>query len=222
MKVLALDTATLTASIALVEDARVLAGATHDSAGRKADLLVVIDELCREAGVAPTELDAIAIGAGPGSFTGLRIGMATAKGIAFAAKRPLWAVSTLAALASEGGAGLVIGVLDARRGEVFAGCYRDGVLAAPERVLPPAELAAWIATLGEPARFVGDALAVHPELSPFADRWQHATPSAAAVARLALAGARVDVVTTGSPAYIRMAEAELKYPDGIPGALRKR
>lgn len=222
MKVLGLDTATLTASIAVLDGTRVLASTTHDSAGRNADLLVVIDAICREANVAPRELDAIAVGAGPGSFTGLRIGMATAKGIAFAAHRPLWAVSSLAALAHEGGAGLVAAVLDARRGEVFAGCYRDGVLAAPERVMPPSELASWLATIGEPARFIGDALAAHSELAPFADRWQHATPSAAAVVRLALVGARIDVVTSGAPTYIRLPEAEIKYPDGVPGALRKR
>src|SRR5882757_3035076 len=80
---------------------RVLAECRHDTSGRGADLLVKLDELCRGAGLAPTAFDAIAIGAGPGSFTGLRIGMATAKGIAFAVKCPLWAVSSLAALAFE-------------------------------------------------------------------------------------------------------------------------
>jgi tRNA threonylcarbamoyladenosine biosynthesis protein TsaB len=99
VKVLGLDTATATAGIAIVDGDRVLGEARHDTSGRGADLLVKIDEVCRAAGVAPGALDAIAIGAGPGSFTGLRIGMATAKGIAFAAQRPLWAVSSLAALA---------------------------------------------------------------------------------------------------------------------------
>ena len=84
MKVLGLDTATQTAGIALVEargdQAIVLGAARRDTRGRGADLLVAIDQVCRDAGVAPAALDAIAIGAGPGSFTGLRIGMATAKG----------------------------------------------------------------------------------------------------------------------------------------------
>lgn len=232
MKVLGLDTSTLTAGIAVVDDDRVLAEARHDSSGRTSDLLVSIDDVCRRAGVAPGALDAVAIGAGPGSFTGLRIGMATAKGIAFAAKRPLWSVSSLAALAHD--ARTLVGrpedaiaaVLDARRGEVFAGCFRDGQPLAPERVLAPTELAAWIAELagGAPVMFAGDALAAHPEvLAPLADRWLAVTtPSGHAVAQLALAGPRVDVLTAGAPTYIRPSEAEVRYPDGVPGALRRR
>jgi tRNA threonylcarbamoyladenosine biosynthesis protein TsaB len=247
MKVLGLDSSTLTAGIAVVDDARgVLAEARHDQSGRTADLLVTIDAVCKRAGVAPMELDAIAIGAGPGSFTGLRIGMATAKGIAFAAGKPLWAVSSLAALARDGAThlanqqlfpyldGLVVAVLDARRGEVFAGCYAPSadagrpdalVLVGDERVLAPGELAPWVASLaGERlVSFAGDALTAHPELlAPLADRWHSTTPSGSSVAHLALAGARVDVLVTGAPTYIRPSEAEVMYPDGVPGALRKR
>jgi len=236
MKVLGLDTATLSAGIAIVEDTRVLAETRHDSSRRTADLLVAVDDVCRRACVAPTELDAVAIGAGPGSFTGLRIGMATAKGIAFAAGRPLWAVSSLAALAHDGVHELahadgaleppvktIVAVLDARRGEVYAGCYRQGSLLGEERVLAPSELGAWIAQLAGDAElaFVGDALAAHREvLAPFADRWLAvSTPSGTAVAQLALAGPRLDVLTGGAPTYIRPSEAEIKYPDGVPGAL---
>ena len=254
MIVLGLDTATLTSGIAIVDGGgelaaggRVLAEGRHDASGRHADLLVAIDEVCRRAGVAPTQLEAVAVGAGPGSFTGLRIGMATAKGIAFAAGRPLWIVSSLAALAHDAAealagaagapagapeceagaapAGIVAAVLDARRGEVFAGCFRGGALLDPERVMAPEALAAWIGSLaaGAPVRFAGDALAAHPALAPLADRWLPVhTPSGVAVARLALAGPREDVLAGGAPSYIRPSEAEVKYPDGVPGALRRR
>ena len=127
-------------------------------------------------------------------------------------------MSSLAALV-HGEPGVAVGVLDARRGEVYAGAYRDGALAQPERVMAPGELAAWA---GPDARFAGDALAVYGDLAALAPRWRVATPSALAVARLALAGARVDVLAHGAPAYIRPAEAEIKYPDGVPGALRRR
>lgn len=236
MIVLGLDTSTLVSGIAIVDGERVLAEARHDAGARTADLLVAIDEACRRAAVAPARLEAVAIGAGPGSFTGLRIGMATAKGIAFAAGRPLWAVSSLAALAedaarwlrAEGSAppdAVIAAVLDARRGEVFAGCYRGGAPLAEERVLAPGDLAAWaLATAaGAPVRFAGDALAAHPALAPLAERWLPvATPSGAAVAWLALAGPREDVLAGGAPSYIRPSEAEVNYPDGVPGALRRR
>ena len=236
MIVLGLDTATSTAGIALVDGDRLIAEERHDARARSADLLVAIDLVCRRAQVAPARLDAIAIGAGPGSFTGLRIGMATAKGIAFAARRPLWAVSSLAALAHDAARGLagaadapadavIAAVLDARRGEVFAGCFRGGALAREERVLAPEAVAAWAEEIaaGAPVRFAGDALAAHPALAPLADRWLPvATPSGAAVAWLALAGPREDVLSGGAPSYIRPSEAEVKYPDGVPGALRRR
>jgi len=245
MKLLGIDTATATAGIAIVDhDGRVLAEARHATAGRGADLLVAIDQVCRAAGAAPAELDAIAIGAGPGSFTGLRIGMATAKGIAFAGGRPLWAVSSLAALAADAAEELadppqlhadraICAALDARRGELFAGCYRGGAALGPERVMPPGELSAWVAELagaGAAAtppviQFAGDAIDAHPSLATLAGAhpWLAArTPSGRAVARLALAGARVDITLGGAPTYIRPSEAEVKYPDGVPGALRKR
>lgn len=218
MKVLGIDTATLTAGIAVVDDARVLAEARHDSRSRSADLLVAIDDACRIAGVTALELDAIAIGAGPGSFTGLRIGMATAKGIAFAAHKPLWAVSSLAALAWDAHHdGLVCAALDARRGELFAGCFRNGEVVAAERVIAPGELAAWAGD----AVYVGDAVTAYPALAGL--RWlAPRTPSGVAIATLALAGGRVDITTSGAPMYIRPSEAEVKYPDGVPGALRRR
>lgn len=229
MRILGIDSATLTIGVAILDGDRVVAAARHDAKGRTNDLLVTIDRLCREAVIAPTELDAIAIGAGPGSFTGLRIGMATAKGIAFAAGKPLWAVSSLAALAHDAGVspdGLVISVLDARKGEVYVGCF-DGAASSlsEERVLAPGAVAGFVrGVIGDqPASYVGDAITSYPDVfTPLADHWTVTTPSGVAVARLALAGARVDVTTGGSPTYIRASEAEVKYPDGVPGALPRK
>jgi tRNA threonylcarbamoyladenosine biosynthesis protein TsaB len=214
MRVLAIDTSTLTASVAVVVDGVVVAASEARTGAHSERLMPLVAEVTGRAGVAPRSLDAVAVGAGPGSFTGLRIGMATAKGIAFAAGVPLWLVSSLAALA-HGVPGLAVGALDARRGEVYAGFYRDGVAVAAERVVPPAELAAAIAAIRgerEPVTVVGDI--------PGADHTR--TPSAAAVGLLALAGDRVDALAGGAPAYLRPAEAEVKYPHGVPGALRRR
>ncbi len=222
MRLLAIDTSTRLASVAVVDGDR-LAERTGpaDRGHRSADLLVLIDAACRELAVAPRELEAVAVGAGPGSFTGLRIGLATAKGIAFAANRPLWLVSSLAALVA-GVPGVAIGVLDARRDEVYVGAYRDGVLIEPERAIAPGQLAAWASGHAPDARYAGDALEVYPVLAPLTARWQSTTPQARAVASLALAGPRVDALIEGIPSYIRASEAELKYPDGVPGALRSR
>jgi tRNA threonylcarbamoyladenosine biosynthesis protein TsaB len=247
MRILGIDTSTSVAGVAVLDDTVVLAETRHASSGRNSDLLVTIDDVCRRAGIAPRELDAIAVGAGPGSFTGLRIGMATAKGIAFAAQRPLWAVSSLAALAwdarthvratdvpSTSGVpstsdvpadAVYVAVLDGRRSEVFAGCYGSDTLLGEERVFAPRELLGWARDIAGDRRvlFAGDALdAYRDALAPLAQDWLPVkTPSGVAVARLALAGPRVDVLTSGAPTYIRLAEAEVLYPDGVPGALRR-
>jgi len=225
MILLGIDTSTRFASVAIVQDGVVLAEATGDGRGHGSDLLVLVDAVCVGAAIGAHDLDAVAIGAGPGSFTGLRIGMATAKGIAFAAKCPLWAVSSLAALAHAelapalGGRELatVVAVLDARKGEVYAGTYRREddrtVPIDSERVLAPDTL---VPDVG--SRIVGD----------FVEAWEGhdvvypITPSGKAVALLALEGARVDVLVAGAPTYIRPSEAEVKYPDGVPGALKQR
>lgn len=235
--ILGLDTATHSASVAVTDGAgRELADGVLDTSGRGDDLLVFIDDLCRKAGVAPRALGAVAVGAGPGSFTGLRIGMATAKGIAFGAGCPLWLVSSLGAMAAEAAlvdrarGALVIPVLDARRNEVFCGFYdgdAPGSALAPERVLAPEELLATAqaaaTTAGRSLVFCGDALAAFPDaLAACTRSWMYEvrTPSALAVIRLALGGAKHDELVGGRPAYLRPAEAEVKYPDGVPGALR--
>jgi tRNA threonylcarbamoyladenosine biosynthesis protein TsaB len=232
MIVLGLDTATLTSGIGVVSaDGTELASARHDASGRTADLLVSIDAACTRAKVTAKGLGAVAVGAGPGSFTGLRIGMATAKGVAFAAGIPLWSVSSLAALAADirelATAEVYAAVLDARRGEVFAGVFdATGTPLAEERVMAPAEAVRWITDVAADRLLVagGDAIdAFAPALAPLAERWSGVrTPSGLSVARLALAGPRDNVLLHGAPTYIRPSEAEVMYPDGVPGALRKR
>jgi tRNA threonylcarbamoyladenosine biosynthesis protein TsaB len=232
MLVLGIESSTLTASAAVVRDGVVLAADDVRAPTHSDVLLVTIDRVMKQAGVAPRELAAVAVGAGPGSFTGLRIGMSTAKGIAFAAGVPLFAISSLAALARDavaaGATGLIVPALDARRGELYAGFYRiDGVAAAPDRVIAPAELAAAIdAARGDgPATVVGDGISVHglALAPPVAVRPElRTTPSAIAVALIASAGNHPDALLDGAPRYIRPAEAEILYPDGVPGALRKR
>ena len=127
MLILAFDTATDVATSALVSDGEVVGERTS----RAVTVLEDIDALLRQAGAHTRELDGIVVGIGPGSFTGIRIGLATARGLALALGVPVAGVSTLDALAA--GAPEAVPVIDARRGEVF-------VLQGEPRVLAPAEL----------------------------------------------------------------------------------
>jgi tRNA threonylcarbamoyladenosine biosynthesis protein TsaB len=116
--VLAFDTATAVATCALVRDGEVLGERTMQAAA----VLAGADELLRAAGLRPADLDRLVVGTGPGSFTGIRIGLAAARGLALATGVPVAGVSTLDALAA--GRPGALPVIDARRREVFT--LRDG------------------------------------------------------------------------------------------------
>jgi tRNA threonylcarbamoyladenosine biosynthesis protein TsaB len=128
MLTLAFDTATAVATSALVDGEEVLG----ERASRAQTLLEDIDALLRQAGAHPSALDRLAVGIGPGSFTGVRIGLAVARGLALSLDLPGSGVSTLAALAS--GAPGALPVIDAKRREVFT------VLGGEPRVLAPQDL----------------------------------------------------------------------------------
>lgn len=123
MNILALETSSEWCSAALWLDGRVLA--REELAGQRHSELILsmIDTLLREAGVALAACDAIAFGAGPGSFTGLRIACGVAQGLGFAAGLPLVGVSTLLALAQASGAERVLSCLDARMGEIYCAAF---------------------------------------------------------------------------------------------------
>jgi tRNA threonylcarbamoyl adenosine modification protein YeaZ len=124
MLILAFDTATDVATSALVGDGEVLGERTS----RAVTLLEDVDALLRQAGMHTRDVEALAVGIGPGSFTGVRIGLSTARGLALALDIPVAGISTLAALAA--GAPGAVPVIDARRREVFV----------PGRVVAPGEL----------------------------------------------------------------------------------
>jgi len=122
---LAFDTATSAATAALVRDGEVLG----EAVSRAVRVLEDVDGLFRESGVARTELSGIVVGTGPGSFTGLRMGVAAARGLAFALEIPVAGISTLAALAA--GAPGALPVVDAGRREVFTLHKGEPVVCAP-------------------------------------------------------------------------------------------
>lgn len=226
---LAIESASERASVALVRGGEPVA--VHAApAGRPASetLLATALALLAEHALAPAALDGFAVSIGPGSFTGLRVGAATAKGLAFGRAGGVVGVPTLAALAAKGAAlapaPLVVACLDARRGELYAAAHRgDDPLAAPLRgpeVVPIAVLAARLAAEPGPITVVGegaDALAEALDATARARiRWlapPEGGPDAAWVGRL---GARLLAAGAGiaaadlAPAYVRRAEAEVR------------
>jgi tRNA threonylcarbamoyladenosine biosynthesis protein TsaB len=202
-RLLCLDTSTQTARIAVLDEAGTpLAGAEATADRHSAHVLKLCDDVLRGAGVRPQDLAAIACGAGPGSFTGLRVGLSVAKGLALATGAPLLLVSSLQALAADaargaGDARFVVPCIDAGKGEVYAfACALDagGVAECtsgePWRLSPEA-LAARVGEL--PSAVVAGngadrhAAALDALLGPNARRAFVAGPTAVAIGALALA-----------------------------------
>jgi tRNA threonylcarbamoyladenosine biosynthesis protein TsaB len=156
---LAFDTATGTARVALLaRSGQVLAAREKTAARHSANLLGLVDEVLREAGLPPSGLAAIACGAGPGSFTGLRVGLAVAKGLALPTARPLVLVSSLDALAVDlgaraPGASALLPCIDAGKGQVYARLYR-AVAGQPPQALGDAD---WVVAPAELCRLTGEA-----------------------------------------------------------------
>ncbi|MCL2524757.1 MAG: tRNA (adenosine(37)-N6)-threonylcarbamoyltransferase complex dimerization subunit type 1 TsaB [Betaproteobacteria bacterium] len=212
MLILALETSTELGSCALWRDGVVLERRCPAGQAHSATLLPLIRELLGEAGVGVAALDAIAFGAGPGAFTGLRIACGAAQGLAVAADRPVLPVTSLEAMALQAGDGQVLALLDARMGEVYIGRYQvaggDCRLQGEIHVLPPAalplpETGGW--------RACGNAPAAYPVLD---ERLRAASiailpgilPTAAAVAALAAPrvarGEGIDAALA-APLYVR-------------------
>jgi tRNA threonylcarbamoyladenosine biosynthesis protein TsaB len=219
--ILALDTTTRAGSAAIVRDGAVLLEHAGDPAithGQRLprDLMRLLDE----AGVRLADVDVFAVAAGPGSFTGLRVGIATVQGLAVGAGRRVVPVPTLEALARAGRNGVhrVAPWMDAQRGEVFAAIYAaDGasvnVEASSES--PEGTLARWQPALaGEPLRFVGDGALRYREVV------ERTAPAAIIVDPLPPLAGFVGIVASESPqravlphavvpVYVRRSDAEL-------------
>ena len=161
--ILAFETSAKAGSVALMDDEKLL-GERYQNTGltHSQTLLPMAQNLIEECGFAPQDVQAVAVAAGPGSFTGVRIGVAAAKGFAWGSEIPCYGVSTLEAMALQLGAwqGYVLPVMDARRSQVYNALFyaKDGALErrCPDRAISLEDLAEEIKSFEEPVFLVGD------------------------------------------------------------------
>lgn len=163
MKILAFETSAKAGSVALLEDDKLLGeNYCNTSLTHSQTVMPMAEHLLKTCGCTPADVQAVAVAAGPGSFTGIRIGVAAAKGYAWGAEIPCYGVSTLEAMALQLGVknGYVLPVMDARRQQVYNALFRvtDGVMQrlCPDRAISLDDLKNEIKNLSEPVFLVGD------------------------------------------------------------------
>lgn len=225
MKILALDSSGLVASAAVLEDDVLLAEYTVNyKKTHSQTLLPMLDTIAQMIELDLSSLDAIAVAAGPGSFTGLRIGSATAKGLGLALDKPLVAVPTVEALAYNlyGTEGLICPIMDARRNQVYTGIYRweNGQMSVvcDQEAVKVDELAEDLNARGEHVTFLGDGVPVYKErLSELLTVKFDFAPAHVSRQRAGAVGAlgmkyyeqgRIQSAWEHQPEYLRLSQAE--------------
>ncbi len=243
MKILALDSSGLVASVALMEDDNLIAEYTVQyKKTHSQTLLPMLEEIARMVELDLSSVDAIAVAAGPGSFTGLRIGSATAKGLAFALHKPIVPVPTVDGLAYQmyGAKDVVCPIMDARRNQVYTGIYeflssRTGLYGYDMNVIREQcavafdEIAAEINKIGRDVIFLGDgvpvfqarmaeALQVPYTIAP-AHCSRQSAAAVAALGRLYYLQGRVESGAEHAPVYLRPSQAERERAEKERGKL---
>ncbi len=229
LTILAVDTSSSAASVAIMSGERILSEHFfHGNRHYSEILMPLIDQVLLEGGVSVSQIDGFGVGCGPGSFTGLRIGIATIKGLAFAWRKPVVGISSLDALSLNVPCTekLVCSMIDARRGEVYSALFRfkgDGKTTRVSEImiLDPVKL---VELIEEDAVFLGSGARIYRSIieEKLGSRAQFVPdelsfPRAHIIARLSQA----EIVTNGGleakeilPHYIRPSQAEMKWGDG--------
>ncbi len=230
MKILALDSSGLVASVALVQDGILIGEYTiNHKKTHSQTLLPMLEEVKKMVGLDMKEVDAIAVSAGPGSFTGLRIGSATAKGLGLALGKPLVAVPTLEGLAYNlyGTDKLVCPLMDARRNQVYTGVYEfvsgtDHDMQMSNVVEQCAvdirEMIEKLNTLNREVIFLGDGVPVYQEIIkgemkvPFvfapAHRNRQSAAAVGALGEVYYKAGKIQTAAEHEPDYLRLSQAE--------------
>ncbi len=224
MGILAFETSAKAASVALLKDGKLL-GENYQNTGltHSQTLLTMAQDLMKNCGVTPNQIQAVAVAAGPGSFTGVRIGVAAAKGFAWGAQLPCCGVSTLEAMAAYLGVydGYVLPVMDARRNQVYNALFEaeEGKLSrlCKDRAISLEELGAQIKNLKKPIFLVGDgsilcyntlkAEVQNLVLPPEHNMHQRAAGVAIVAETMLQSGQACDAGSL-TPTYLRLSQAE--------------
>ena len=213
MRVLVVDTALGLCTVGLFEagagdDVRCLGLRSEPmSKGHSERVAGFAREAMREAGAGFDAIDRIGVTVGPGSFTGLRVGLAFAQGLGAALDRPVVGISSLAALAASAGVGPVAAVIDARRGQVYARFMVDRVASGPDEALSLEAAAARIGGMPAGSRLIGSGAALFAEAFPDLTAEPRAGPDPGALARL---------VAAADPATAAPRPLYLRAPDAVP------
>ncbi|MBQ1240689.1 MAG: tRNA (adenosine(37)-N6)-threonylcarbamoyltransferase complex dimerization subunit type 1 TsaB [Lachnospiraceae bacterium] len=224
MRILAIESSSLVASVAIVEDGVTLAEYTANfKMTHSQTLLPMIDSMVSLFGIDLSTIDAIAVSGGPGSFTGLRIGSATAKGLGLALDKPLIHVPTLDGTAYNlyGAKGLICPIMDARRNQVYTGIYRfeqEFEVVMEQDAMDMGELIEKLNGMGERVIFLGDGVPVHEkkirelmtvpfDLAPAHMNRQRAA-SVAALGAVYFAEGKIETAAEHGPDYLRKSQAE--------------
>jgi len=224
MRILAIESSSLVASVAIVEDGVTVAEYTANfKMTHSQTLLPMIDSMGSLFGIDLETIDAIAVSGGPGSFTGLRIGSATAKGLGLALKKPLIHVPTLDGTAYNlyGASGLICPIMDARRSQVYTGIYRfekEFQVVMEQDAMDMGELIEKLNGMGERVIFLGDGVPVHEKMikekmtvpydfAPAHVNRQRASAIATLGAKYFAEGKIQDAADHG-PDYLRKSQAE--------------
>ena len=225
MKNLGIDSSGLVASVAVVEDDNLLAEYTVNyKKTHSQTLLPMLDEIVKMTELDLATIDVIAVAAGPGSFTGLRIGSATAKGLGLALQKPLVAVPTVEALAYNlwGTDKIVCPLMDARRNQVYTGIYefagQELQVIEGQMAVPVTEIVEKLNTLKQEVIFLGDGVPVYKEvlaqemkipylLAPAHLNKQRAA-SVATLGAVYAANGKIESAIKHQPDYLRLSQAE--------------
>lgn len=228
MKILGIDTAAMYGSVAIVDDGQVLSECiSEDKSSYARRLLGMIDKTLKSAHLAITDIEGFAVSSGPGSFTGIRIGISTAYGLSMPQDRPVAGISSLLAIASSfpNIEGYLCPVIDAKRKEVYAAFYKRkcGVLerVSEEMVIDPAELCLMI---DRPVTFIGKDIEHYKgtikETSRVPVCFADYAPVNSTAASMAITGLQrvkengsMSDIKILSPNYIRRSEAEIRWEE---------